>query len=154
MRAFMAGLETKIEFSPELLADAHRRVGNVLEAMSPPVNVEKSTTTEDQTSIEVEKICVRKEVAVGNERPQKSDEHACRFCAKYTGSAGWVQRHEIHCKSNPNRTPHPKEGKPTPWLRRRGNASEANSSPSNESDNSSLSGNESSTLDEETATQL
>jgi len=53
-----------------------------------------------------------------SEPSPKSSEIVCKFCAKYTGGEGWVRRHERHCKSNPERVPHPKEGQPPPWMKK------------------------------------
>lgn len=55
-------------------------------------------------------------VPPGEAGPLHSGESVCQFCAKYTGIAGWVGRHEKHCKSNPNRIPHPMEGRVNPGL--------------------------------------
>lgn len=40
----------------------------------------------------------------------------CTFCGRSTSGAGFLKRHQTHCKKNPDRIPHPKEGMPTPWL--------------------------------------
>lgn len=37
-------------------------------------------------------------------------ETACRFCAQYSGSKGYLVRHERYCYSNPQRVPDPRSG--------------------------------------------
>lgn len=87
------------------------------------------------------------EVTAGNELPQKSDEHVCHFCGKYTGTEGWVRRHKKHCRSNPDRVPSPKEGKCNPGLQAFVNARKA--SPQTESE--SFEPNETESLCEESS---
>lgn len=62
----------------------------------------------------------------GNSPPQKSDVGDCPFCGKSSQGKKLngeprkaSQAHMKYCKKNPNRIPHPKEGQPTPWLKRR-----------------------------------
>lgn len=69
-----------------------------------------------KTSNEVEKIETAPEVPQERpleELPQKSEEPVCRFCGKYTtDSVKRLARHEMHCKSNPQRIPSAMEGRP------------------------------------------
>jgi hypothetical protein len=48
-------------------------------------------------------------VALGR-RPPMPDMKGCTFCSKYRGWGGHLEKHERHCRKNPNRIPHPREG--------------------------------------------
>jgi len=59
-------------------------------------------------------IAIMEEKPSGESQAQPTPKDpVCSFCAKYSNaSKPRVLNHEKHCKSNPNRVPHPKEGKP------------------------------------------